>query len=85
MTTDRALEVPNRLVRHVLEQASFLISLNVPDAADAANMLAVAQILALSGIDSLCSEALLVFSAIVLVLSEHSSRSRLAMQKPLQI
>jgi len=42
-----ALEVPNRLVHHVLEEASFLILLTVLDAAVAANMLALAQISAL--------------------------------------
>lgn len=48
-----ALEVPNRLVHHVLEEASFLILLTVLDAAVAANMLALAQILALFlGIDT---------------------------------
>ena len=57
MTTDEALKVPNRLVHHVLEEASFLILLTVLDAAVAANMLAVARILTLFlGIDGRCSE-----------------------------
>jgi hypothetical protein len=57
MTTHSAPEVPNRLIHHVLEEASFLILLTVLDAAVAANMLAVAQILALLlGIDRRCSE-----------------------------
>jgi len=58
ITTHSALEVPNRLAHHVLEEASFLILLTVLDAAVAANMLALAQILALFlGIDGRCSES----------------------------
>jgi hypothetical protein len=57
MTTDRALEVPNGLVHHVLEEATFLILLIVLDAAVAANMLALAKISALFlGIDRRCGE-----------------------------
>jgi len=46
MTTHSAVEAPNRLVRHVPEEASFLILLTLPDAAVVANMLALAQRLA---------------------------------------
>jgi hypothetical protein len=47
MTTHPAREVPNQVVHHVLEEASFLILLTVLDAAVSANMLARAQILAI--------------------------------------
>jgi len=52
-----AFESPKPPVHHVLEEASFLILLTVLDAAVAANMLALAQILALfRGIDRRCIE-----------------------------
>jgi len=53
-----ALEAPNRVVHHVLEEASLLILLKMLDAAVAANLLALAQILALFlGSDRRCSES----------------------------
>jgi len=57
MATHSALEVPSLPVRHVLEEAGLSILLTVLDATVAANMLTLAQILALFlGIDRRFSE-----------------------------
>jgi hypothetical protein len=69
-----ALEAPNHLDHHVPEEASLLIVLMVLDAAVAANMLALAQLLALFLVnEKRCSESSFCAISKSLVLTKLSS------------